>query len=721
MARPRAPAGARAAVGDGQPGPMTDRPTDPRAAGGGARPRADRALDGAVVAFALWTIAANTTVLSGRGLDHAIGAFALLALIAIVVARVTRAAAVGGPRPAPAEPERAPRSRWVVLAVCGAVALAGGGWLADPVGRWWLAVALGAIGLASALATGPGSTGSTGEEGGRAPSRADGPTGGRLAALALLAAVAALGALGAHRPDSDDGFYLNLAVAAADAPTAPLFARDTLHGLGAAPAWIAIYSVQSFELALAAIARWTGLEPLVVAHAIAPALGALLLPFALARAFRALGSRAWLTATVAALVFLAAAGEAANPYGEFALLRLQQGKSWFAVAGVALCVAYALELARAPGRGALVRLAAVQVACVGFTSGALWMAPVVVGLTLVGALARDPSDGATLGPAERLRRLGLGLATALGPVGLALAIRARLQDAVASFTDQFDEGDHFVEAWDRVLGADPLRLVAVAAALAVPYVAASARARRVGAVFVLGFLVLFWNPYLDTWLARTLTGLPTYWRVFWLLPLPLLCGLLLASPCELGTRPGARRLGAALGALAIAAVGVLGVARGTAVHQADAIRFGPPGVHVDPEELAVARALRDATVAGAAVLAPRSITRWIVALRDHPLPLVSRLFYLEPLRATIGDAAVDRRLDLWRLTENGPFAAGELARGVQEFDLAALAVRIRPDGPGPSVPRPALTAMRRTFRAVGLRRVELPELSGEPRYEVWAR
>ena len=46
-----------------------------------------------------------------------------------------------------------------------------------------------------------------------------------------------------------------------------------------------------------------------------------------------------------------------------------------------------------------------------------------------------------------------------------------------------------------------------------------------------------WNPVAAPWIAELVTGESTYWRIFWLLPLPALFGVVLSAPRSL-TSPG---------------------------------------------------------------------------------------------------------------------------------------------------------------------------------------
>jgi len=89
----------------------------------------------------------------------------------------------------------------------------------DTEGAWWTGAVLVVIGAWTSLRAAPTAP----------PAPAEGP---RLEIAVLILGVGcAAVALVAHRPDLDDSFYVNVAVAAADSPERPLLREDTLHGI----------------------------------------------------------------------------------------------------------------------------------------------------------------------------------------------------------------------------------------------------------------------------------------------------------------------------------------------------------------------------------------------------------------------------------------------------------------------------------------------------------
>jgi hypothetical protein len=202
----------------------------PNAPGASARsPLSDRVCDAAVLGFGLWTLCCHAVVFAGGSLHALLTLYALSAagLIALWLwARGRYGAPLASPRHLEPEhrsllPDRAlDRIQLAGLALAAAAALACygfGGALA-----LWIA-AVGLLGLAAVpllLLR---------------PARLCPPAASRTAEGLLwsLAAGCVLATAIVHRPDLDDAFYVNLAVAAADAPAAGLLSSSgTLRSPG---------------------------------------------------------------------------------------------------------------------------------------------------------------------------------------------------------------------------------------------------------------------------------------------------------------------------------------------------------------------------------------------------------------------------------------------------------------------------------------------------------
>lgn len=608
----------------------------------------DLACDGTVGAFAIWTLCCHVAVFTGLGLDTLILiaslALGVAALGGVLVARaIGRRGRPGAPAPAsdPGAPPVASSTpalglRLAVVAVaagCAAAASAGA-----PLAAVW------SVALALVLGLSLRELGAA-----RAPQTAALVTPGALAWLAALALLCVVATLCSHRPDADDGFYLDLAVAAADAPRAALLAGDTLHRVPGVPLALPVYRVHSLELLQAALARIGGLPVLDVAHLALPAFAALLLPFAYARLLRPLTPRAWPWALGVATGFLLFSATASHGWANFGIVRLHQGKAMLLSLALPLTVAYAIEFARAGGGVRFAKLAAVQIGAVGLSASGLWLAPAVAAPALLAGLPDRRS-----GPV--VRRLFLGLLASAYVLGLAMALRgataaAFRNAAVPSPELEMGSVQLATQALRAVLGPGLPGLLALFVTLGAWSFASNALARRLCAFSSLATLVL-WNPLAAQSLAAWLTSAPTYWRVLWLLPLPALFAVVLTAPLEAAGGPLKRPVRAAAVVATAALVfgaGFWQAPRALTLSAANHVRLGAPGWKIPRAELAAVRSITTGASENDVVLAPRRVAPWIPAFHRHPTPLVVRIEYLPVLYEKLGPDELARRVQLLRL------------------------------------------------------------------------
>ncbi len=601
-----------------------------------------RLLDRVVVAFALWTLLANVVVLSGgtlRQLVTAAGVGAVLVLAGRVALRRRGAAAsTTGARaiqlPLEVEDDSRPSAPWRFGAVAAALAIAGMYLASGSAIALWAAALGMMLVLAARELTLPGARGPAHVGGSRAlPGR------GWTLGLALVCAACVVVALVAHRPNFDDAVYVHIAVVAADFPDLALLTTDTLHGLDGPSAMLDLYRAQSFELLAGAVAWLTGLAAIDVAHFVFPALASALVPLAYARVLRVLVPRRWFWALVVAMLFLLCVGDTSRGFANFGFVRIQQGKAIFLSAGLPLCIAYALEFARTPTRASWLSLAACQVASIGLTSTAIWQAPAVSVMALLAV---------TFARRGGLRPFATGLAASGYCVALGLALRGGVDPALMSF--RLEESPLFEGALSDVLGSGAIVAAVFACVLAVWGLADSALVRRVAVVFALGFLSLPWNPVASEWMAASITGASTYWRVFWLLPVPLFVGIALTAALAFERVP----IGLRVGGVAVLSFGVLFVAPTTqALSAANGVALHAPGRKVDPDAFAAARGVVEHTPASGVALTPGDVGPWVPTLHGHPLLFAVRPMYAKLLASSLGEEEAERRVRLVALVSRG--------------------------------------------------------------------
>lgn len=620
----------------------------------GRAPSSVRACDAIVVAFGAWTLAAHACVFAGASFDAMLVTAAVLVPLALFGVGRLRAGPAAPAGPAPRRwPARAAGAALASAAVV--VALAAG------TGRIELAWAAAALSFGATFAL-------SARAGGDAPFPAPARSAGSERVVWILALIGAAIPLVLQRPDLDDGYYVNVAVTVADDPSAPLLAVDGLFGVDGLPVLLAVYRFHSYELLSGALARLTPLEAIQAAHWVVPPVFALLVTLALARAARLLTPRTWVWTLAAAWLLLAVVAETHRWYGNFAFVRIHQGKAVLASAYVPLLVAYAAELARRPSPRAVALVLLAQVGAVGLNATAIWAAPLTVGFTLV---ALVPWSRAGLG------RLALGVAPSLYLVALGLWVKAEMQTRIAGIPlgDEIpDSGAAYLQdAWETTVGDAWLAGVVLFA-----WVAGQGLVRGLGrrwyAGFSLAFLLVLFDPFLATLVAENLTGEMTYFRALWVLPLPLLVACALTAPMRAVASP--RAAAAATAALFAATLALTSTFTWSADNDA---RVDPFGLKVQPEEYAAARALVEAAAPAGAVCAPEEVSILVGTFHAHPHAVNPRSVYVSMNRDVLTDEDRRRRITMSMMlaadrTDRrlpGPQTKYFL-RSLEHFDVEAL-------------------------------------------------
>jgi len=645
-----------------------------------------RAVDGVCVVFAVWTLCCHAVVALGGSLRELLGVFAVAA-IGLLALRLARR---GGAPPPPEPPAASPAARGslprrlqgagLVLGVVGAL------WLRDhPLALWWWTVLLLGAALAVFVL--------------REEPRTEPAARGRGLELGLwtLALGCAAIALVSHRVDLDDAFYLNLAAAAADAPRAALLAGDTLHGIEGLPLQLQVYRLHSYEIWNAALSLLTGIPAIVCFHWISAALAALLVPLCLARLLRQLTPRHWLWTVLAVVWVLLAAGDAHRWYGNFAFVRIWQGKCIFLFVFLPLVYAYALEFALRPTPRSWLLLAAAQVAAVGCTSSAVWAAP--AGALAAACVALRPTRRGLL----RLALAGLASAYVLGmgwgvkqtmaldqqasdwSLKQAIAIEPEAQPASEELDRESAEraqalewrhqpGVQLERALTLVTGSAPLRAASLVALLAAWACCAAGLAQRFAVVVPLAVTLVVLDPYATLWLSQNLTG-PSYWRSLWALPVPLLLALILVAPLQVA---GRRRWPGRVGVLAALALFAVAVPNMSTLSERNGVELAWPRLKVEPESYRWAKVLTDRSHPGATVVAPMAISVWLATFHDRVHPLLVRPMYLDRYRDELGLEDLRHRVLMTNYVEGEslhPDADRWFARGLRRFDVEAVCLR----------------------------------------------
>jgi hypothetical protein len=670
----------------------------------------DRISNAFILGLAAWTLLTNAAVWLGAGLDQLIGV-ALVGALAAAALVFWRSRTRSGIRPEEARAidgfdDRAPdlATRWRIGLLIAAVLAAGVHAFAGALLAAW---AIASIASAALLASELGRPAAV-ERPHRSPA-SERTLFGLAIGMAIVTACA-------HRGDADDAFYVNLLVAALDAPSAAMLAGDTLHGVPGVAMSLPVFKLLSIQMLGASIARVTGASGLDIAHLCMPPLFAFLMTLAYARLLRWLMPARWLAALACAMAFLLIVGEGSLGYGDFALLRMQQGKAMLLHVALPWIAACGIELARAPGPRRWCMLAAAQIAAVGLSSTALWLAPVVASLAVVSGTALPLSADRRDALRSGARVVALGVASSFYPLGLALAMRAetaRLFDEAVYPMETLSWSGERLFAWalESVMGSGAWASLSIFAIVAAGALATSPLGRRFVAASVFAFTLLFWNPWTAPEIARNVSGPDTYFRVFWLLPVPLLVGAVLSAPLELGRmlRP-IPRAAAGAGVVVLTAL-VLGLGTATpTLSRLNGVTLHAPGYKLPEAGFEAAREIARLAPGRAQVLAPIAVARWLPLIAQHPYPLVVRELNLDILHASLGGDELERRRLLAHLVGGElrhPSGGELLAAAIPEYPLAVVCIGGRALG-WPEV-------------RGALRESDLEVQYRTPDFEIWAR
>jgi len=477
--------------------------------------------------------------------------------------------------------------------------------------------------------------------------------------VAMIAAAAVCISLFSSRPDADDAFYRSISATLLRYPRQPVLLHDTLYRLPDVPILLQFYRLSNYDVLVGTLARLTGVDHLLVAYLVLPSIFAAFSVLAWAYLLRRIVPVRWPWVLLILFVVVVALGEAHQSYGNFAFVRLFQGKAILVTAMVPVIAGSALLFARHGALRHWLMLFAAEIAALGVSASALFVAPAAAALGLAGGWSTNAASSrrSVLGMLAAVYVLGAGWVMASVAHGAEDLVSTSPMPAVMPILD---------DTW----GWWSTRLLLVALLAAWAFVRDPVRARYLsaGAFF---FLVAVLNPYTVRFVADHFVGIRTYWRLTWTLPLPLFLAVLLDGVIEGALRLRSKLLAAGacsmLAGLAIA----FGWRFGT-LRDANGVTLGLPAPKVAPVEYQVAATLaRDVSETGV-VLAPEAVSVWLPGFVVHPELLGVRSLYLT--RAfSVQDAA--QRYSLMRYVAGEcrpPDAAVRFSDALQRYGLTTV-------------------------------------------------
>jgi hypothetical protein len=342
-----------------------------------------------------------------------------------------------------------------------------------------------------------------------------------------------------RRPNQDDIVYFHRVLAQLSALHRPIILSQTTVDMKAA-AFSPLHLATSHELLMALLGHYLGIDPLYFYQVVAPAFTAFLIPFVLYWCARTLGLNRWPGAigAVLGIGFLLVDSLGPAGFGNTAFGRIWQGKAivWILFLPVGLSLTY--RYLRRGNYSDLLWLVLLEITGVGLSNTSLYLIPAVIGCSCLSFLGVELLDLKGRENFEKQFRRYLLLAI---PLAYPIAILALLKaNVIPKPIDIRAFGPEFIpwrQALDYVLGSFPAYVPDIGIMIVVPLLIV----RGKNGLFLFFYICAVWllclNPLLaHLWMKNILAA--SYFRLVYLLQLPLLCAMLAAAIPRLMGWPG---------------------------------------------------------------------------------------------------------------------------------------------------------------------------------------
>jgi hypothetical protein len=358
----------------------------------------------------------------------------------------------------------------------------------------------------------------------------------------------AITALFVRRPNQDDVVYFHRALSQLFDLHQPFFLRQTSVDMDAA-AFSPVHLATSYEMLTAFVAHYLRIDPLYFYQVVNHAVVAFSVPFVFYWCARIFGLDRWLAAIGAslAIVFLlfadkssfgvllgaAKSVQGADPAGwvGFSTLSgyLWQGKPVVLILLLPIALALNYRFLSRGNSTDLVWLTLLSIAGVGLSNPALYLLPAISVCSWVAFFTLELFEQSRRRGLWKLIRLGVLLALPLAyPIGILASLK---MDIIPKPIDIHMLGPRYMpwnEAVDYAIGGRAEYFRDVVLMISVPLLIVRGRT----GLFLFFYLCAVWlfclNPLLaHIWMGNILA--PTYFRLVYLLQLPLLCALIAAG------------------------------------------------------------------------------------------------------------------------------------------------------------------------------------------------
>ncbi|MBF0358694.1 MAG: hypothetical protein HQL70_08795 [Magnetococcales bacterium] len=327
-----------------------------------------------------------------------------------------------------------------------------------------------------------------------------------------------------HRENGDDRIYLSMAVWSIENPAKPLLSGNGILWGEGLPLLLSAYKLHTLELMWAFFAYLNNIAPIYVAHIFFPPLFAGWVVLCNSQLLRVLVPKYWLhSLLIFIFLMLALGGETRAGFSMFSFILLQFGKSVVVSATLPLLILFAIRFMESGSRKEWLLLFFGQIAALGLSSTAVFIAPTAVGLTLLACWRRNLLS---------TKRLMIGVSSSVYLLGMGLFIRSLMLQSYSTFSGGMGVTNNII----KVFGDGPHLYIYLLAAVGAWTLIADTDRRRLFLSLSLFYFALIWNPFLQPFWMEHLTGKMVYWRMFYTIPLPAMAAVLILAPVSAWSR-----------------------------------------------------------------------------------------------------------------------------------------------------------------------------------------
>ncbi|MBF0613764.1 MAG: hypothetical protein G8237_07845 [Magnetococcales bacterium] len=316
--------------------------------------------------------------------------------------------------------------------------------------------------------------------------------------------------------DPDDQVYLKLASMTLDNPERALLSWNGQPWPGDFPLWPFVFRLHAYELLVALVASLFDVEPIVIAHQLFPPLFGALIVMAQGMLLRHLIPKEWLAGLILTVFFLVSVGgESFYAWAVYSFIQIHFGKAILFSVMVPLLFLLASRFMLTGHHRDWLLLSLAQIAALGFSSSALFVATSATGVSLAAHWQFNRvSTGRLL--------MGLGACWYLVACGLLIKLNINLHmEGVGDYPRALN--------FMKVFGSGPHLWLYLTALLGGWTLVTQPQLRRYLLGLALFFFLVILNPLLHDFLMHNLTGGISLWRLYLALPLPVIAAIAVVS------------------------------------------------------------------------------------------------------------------------------------------------------------------------------------------------